>query len=135
MLKQAWGPPEHHYTYGENWAEKIFIGDPPDRRRIRWTWEGVPGSLNPGDEFTITINGDLDFKPAGAERGANNSAFVGAEGLVAIKEENAYFYQGASRIGTYKYQVPRGAKKVVITLSADNNQGHFVRHCYGQCSQ
>ncbi|HEY5721730.1 MAG TPA: hypothetical protein VIT45_05360 [Allosphingosinicella sp.] len=133
-LKQDWGPPEHHYSYGDDWAEMIFIGDPPDRRRVRWTWSGVPGSLNPGDEFTINIAGRLDFKPPGSERGANVSAFVSGEGLIPIREENAYFYQGASRAGTYKYQVPRDAKKVVILLSADNNLGHFMRYCYGQCS-
>jgi hypothetical protein len=134
-LKENNGPPDQRYTYGDNWAELLIVGDPPDRRRVRWTFNGVPGSLSPRDEFTITVTGEIDFKPDGAEkRGANNSAGVRQEGLTAIREDNAYFYQGARREGTYIYRVPDGAKKIVIELGADNNQGTFIRHCYGDCA-
>jgi hypothetical protein len=58
---------------------------------------------------------------------------VRTKGLTAVKEENAYFYQGASRVGTYTYRVPANAKKVVIALGADNNIGVFTVYCYGDC--
>lgn len=133
-LKENNGPPDARYTYGDNWAELLIVGDPPDRRRIRWTFNGVPGSLSPRDQFTITVTGELDFKPDGAEqRGANNSAGVYYEGLTAIRADNGYFYLGARREGTYTFQVPDNARKVVIALAADNNQGTFIRHCYGDC--
>ena len=121
------------YEYTETSAKLTIIGDPPDRREITWNFAGVPGSLTPGDKFTIIVTGELNFQPPGAEKGANNSAGVRTEGLTAVKEENAYFYQGASRVGIYTYQVPANAKKVVIALGADNNMGVFAVYCYGEC--
>ena len=123
------------YRYGEDWASFLIVGDAPDRRKITWNWAGMPGSLDSGQEFTITITGTLDFKPAGAEKGANVAAGLRQIGLISLKEQNAYFYQGASSPGSYTYKVPAGAKRVEFALSADNNIGTFIRYCYGDCPQ
>ena len=125
----------YEYRYTETSAVYLIIGDPPDRREVKWEFKGIPASLTPKDEFTITVTGKLNMQPPGAERGANYSAGVRTEGLTAIKEENAYFYQGASRTGTYTYRVPEGAKKVVIAIGADNNIGVFAVYCYGECKE
>lgn len=122
------------YEYGDDQAAYLIVGDPPDRRQVNWRWEGMPGSLDPGQEFIIKVTGKLDFKPVGSERGANYSAGLRHAGLTVVKEQNAYFYQGAQGDGEYSFQVPLDAKKVEFSLSADNGIATFIRYCYGACT-
>jgi hypothetical protein len=121
------------YKYSDNSAELIVQNDPPDRRQVRWTFDGVPGSLNPGDEVRITITGQFNLQPPGSEMGANYSAGVRVQGLNQVSAQNAYLYQGKSSDGLFVYTVPADAKKVVIEIGADNGLGIFQRNCYGAC--
>lgn len=123
------------YKYSDNSAEMIVQNDPPDRRQVRWTFDGIPGSLNPGDEVKITITGQINLQPPGSEMGANYSAGVRVEGLTQVSAQNAYAYQGKFGDGLFQYTVPANAKKVVIEIGADNGIGTFQRYCYGACSQ
>jgi hypothetical protein len=121
------------YKYSDNSAELIIQNDPPDRRQVRWTFDGVPGSLNPGDEVRITITGQFNLQPPGSEMGANYSAGVRVQGLDQVSAQNAYLYQGKSGDGLFVYRVPAEATKVVIEIGADNGLGIFQRNCYGAC--
>ncbi len=122
------------YKYTDNSAELIVQNDPPDRRQVRWTFDGIPGSLNPHDEVKITITGQINLQPPGSEMGANYSAGVRVEGLTQVSAQNAYAYQGKFGDGLFKYTVPANAKKVVIEIGADNGLGVFQRYCYGACT-
>ncbi len=116
------------YRYSDNSAELIVQNDPPDRRQVRWTFDGIPGSLNPGDQVTIAIAGQFNFQPPGSEMGANYSAGVRVEGLDQGSAQNAYAYQGQTGQGLFKYTVPMNATKVVIEIGADNGLGVFQRY-------
>jgi hypothetical protein len=122
------------YKYSDNSAELIVQNDPPDRRQVRWTFDGVPGSLNPGDQVRISITGQFNLQPPGSEMGANYSAGVRVQGLDQISAQNAYLYQGKSADGLFVYRVPANATKVVIEIGADNGLGIFQRNCYGVCT-
>lgn len=122
------------YKYSDNSAELIVQNDPPDRRQVKWTFDGIPGALNPGDTVKIAITGQINLQPPGSEMGANYSAGVRAEGLTQVSAQNAYAYQGKFGDGLFQYTVPAHAKKVVIEIGADNGLGVFQRYCYGACT-
>lgn len=122
------------YKYSDNSAELIVQNDPPDRRQVKWTFDGIPGSLNPGDAVKIAITGQINLQPPGSEMGANYSAGVRVEGLTQVSAQNAYAYQGKFGDGLFQYTVPANAKKIVIEIGADNGLGVFQRYCYGACT-
>jgi len=80
------------YTFGTNAVTVLLVGDPPDRKEWIWNFRGtILGTLKPGDEITITIDGNLNITPPNARDSFNCTARVWSEGLTVVTAENAYF--------------------------------------------
>lgn len=95
---------------------------------IQWNFSGAPGSLNPGQEFTITISGSVT---RGARFGESPTATVFTQGLEVVKAEPAVMNTDVPfRGGKYVFRVPADAAKVTISFQADYNIGTFATYRY-----
>lgn len=119
------------YTRGATSASMQTRYDDPrnlSNALIRWNFSGAPGSLSPGQEFTITISGSVT---RGAPFGAPPTAQVSSQGLEIVKAEPAVANTDAPfRGGTYVFRVPADASKVTISFRADYNIGTFATYRY-----
>lgn len=117
------------YEYSNNSATLTIQGDPPDRKMIKWQFEGIPASLSPGDSVEITITGSLQINKGGDIQ-PWPSAGVRATGLTLISGENAYVSVKQNRDGKYVFKVPANTKSCTIEIGADWGLGTFARYRY-----
>lgn len=106
------------------------VGDPPNRRVLRWDFSGMPASLSPGQEFTITITGSLQMEPVGRDMDPPASAGVRVEGLDIVSQQHAYISMKNRRDGKYVFRVPAGATSAKIEIGADYGGGTFAIYRY-----
>jgi hypothetical protein len=117
------------YAYTNNSATLTIQGDPPDRKMIKWQFEGIPTSLSPGDSVEITITGSIQINKGGDIQ-PWPSAGVRATGLTLISGENAYVSAKQNKDGKYVFKVPADAESCTIEIGADWGLGTFARYRY-----
>ena len=109
----------------------MIVGDPPDRRDVKWTFSPGPPAITPGREFTITITGSANYEPPAWKGGLNYSAGVRGVGLDVVAAQNAYFYMGKEGTGKFTFKLKEGAKSARVEFWADNSAGTFALYIYG----
>jgi len=108
----------HEYVVSATSAIIKQWGDPPDKKTITWNFNGMPGSLSPTEEFTITITGTLDINPGG-DLPTPASAVLRFTRLDVVSEQHAYISAKNKRDGKYVFRVKDKAESVTIEIAAE----------------
>lgn len=125
------------YTYDATSATMRYDYPPGDGGdlTLKWTFEGVPASLTPDKEITITISGTFTAELASRDMQPPASAGVRVFGLDVISQQNAYTSRLQKRDGKYVFKVPRNATGATIELGGDYGFGIFAIYRYGDAKK
>jgi hypothetical protein len=102
----SYGPLSANLDYANNEAQQIHVSI---------TFGGVPQSLTPGQEFTVTVGVSVTSQPAAIAANWAVNGSVEAAGLEVVSAQSA----GAKRPGNYVFRVPLNAASATITLHGD----------------
>jgi hypothetical protein len=106
------------YAFTAASATTRNYGDYGNFEIITWNFSGMPGSLSPGQEFTITITGSLQIN-AGRDLQPHALAGVASEGLEVVSQQRAVLSASRKGDGKYVFRVPLNATKARISIWGD----------------
>jgi hypothetical protein len=113
----SYGPLSANLDYANNQAQQIHVSI---------TFGGVPQSLTPGQEFTVTVGVSVTSQPAAIAANWAVNGSVEAAGLEVVSAQSA----GAKRPGNYVFRVPLNAASATITLHGDFGIGDAAVYTY-----
>jgi hypothetical protein len=117
------------YSYGPTSAS-IDQVDSDGQVHVSITYGGVPQSLTPGSEITITVSGSVSSQPQAYGANWQVGAWVVAVGLDAVSSQSASFSTKGVRTGKYVFRVPLNATSATITLKGDFGVGEPAVYRY-----
>ena len=130
-VKQPYQSGSWKYSYSAS-GGRITYAAADGQINVSSDFAGVPGSLTPGTEFTVTVSGNHSSSPPTAGANVNVTASVEASGLETVSAQSANFKAGGVRPGKYVFRVPSNATSVTLTLHGDFGLGDIATYRYSR---